>query len=84
MVQPIDFTVCTTKSRALAAVFLLEKPSEQAYFEKASSTFDAFDLKYYPDKEISSVNAKKRMTSLLNLCRFNKAGKTSFETFFGV
>lgn len=35
----------------------------------SNNTFLSFDLKYYPDKEIGKVNAKKRMTSLLNLCR---------------
>ena len=33
------------------------------------NTFDTFDLKYYPNKEIGGINSKKRMTSLLNLCR---------------
>lgn len=33
------------------------------------NTFETFNLKYYPDKEIGTVNSKKRMSSLLELCQ---------------
>lgn len=33
------------------------------------NTFENFDLKYYPEKEIDGANAQKRMTAILKLCR---------------
>lgn len=51
--------------------------------------FDNFDLNYYPNTEVNGVNPRKRMTSILKLCReyVINFGKDSEESknllFFG-
>ncbi|MBR7133696.1 MAG: ATP-binding protein [Clostridia bacterium] len=66
--------ICECIKKEAAAVMSAELSKEMPL---SGSSFEAFDLKYYPDKtDKDGANPRRRMTSILNLC---KAYAQSFD-----
>ena len=51
----------------LVSAFIAEEMSEE--MPLGTSRFDNFDLKYYPDKDTKEGNPRRRMTTILKVCR---------------
>ncbi len=58
--------ICDCIKREAAFVMMNELSREMPL---GSSKFENFDLKYYPEKTENGENPKRRMTSILKLCR---------------
>lgn len=62
----ISGKICDCIKREAAFVMMNELSREMPL---GSSKFENFDLKYYPEKTENGENPKRRMTSILKLCR---------------
>lgn len=62
----IDGKICNC-IKAKAKKLLISSLSEELPLENCR--FESFDIKYYPDEDMGGSNPKKRMESLLTLCK---------------